>query len=107
MWQSGPGWGILGAVTLRPPDAPAHGDLVAHLVRSTSLTESEADRVVAEVLGYFGEPVADYVRRRHRELAGRGLTNDRIFALLGAEISGRLFPPPPLSTRQLRRLVYG
>ena len=94
-------------MTLRPTDASAHEDLLAHLVGSTSLTEREADRVVAEVLGYFGEPVGDYVRRRHRELAGRGLTNDRIFAVLGAEISGRLFPPPPLSVRQLRRLVYG
>jgi hypothetical protein len=89
-------------VTLRP-----HADLVAHLVRSTPLSEGEADRVVAEVLAWFAEPVADYVRRRHRELAARGLTNDRIFAAVGAELTGRLFPAPPLTSRQLRRLVYG
>ena len=89
-------------VTLRP-----HADLVAHLVRSTPLSEGEADRVVAEVLAWFAEPVADYVRRRHRELAARGLTNDRIFAAVGGEITGRLFPAPPLTSRQLRRLVYG
>jgi hypothetical protein len=51
--------------------------------------------------------VAEFVQRRHRELAARGLTNDRIFATVGAELSGRLFPAPPLTTRQLRRLVYG
>jgi hypothetical protein len=51
--------------------------------------------------------VADFVRRRHRELAARGLTNDRIFAAVGDELPARLFPAPPLSTRQLRRLVYG
>jgi hypothetical protein len=84
-----------------------HGDLVAHLVRSTPLTEGEADRVVAEVLAWFTEPVAEFVQRRHRELAARGLTNDRIFVTVGAELSGRLFPAPPLTTRQLRRLVYG
>ena len=89
-------------VTPRP-----HGDLVAHLVRSTPLNESEADRVVAEVLDWFAEPVADYVRRRHRELAARGLTNDRIFAAVGTELEGRLFPAPRLTHRQLRRLVYG
>jgi hypothetical protein len=84
-----------------------HGDLVAHLTRSTPLTENEAERVVAEVLDWFAEPVADFVRRRHRELAARGLTNDRIFAAVGAELPGRLFPAPPLSARQLRRIVYG
>jgi hypothetical protein len=87
--------------------ARPHTDLVAHLVRSTPLSEGEAERVVAEVLEWFAEPVAEFVRRRHRELAARGLTNDRIFATVGAELSGRLFPAPPLTPRQLRRLVYG
>ena len=84
-----------------------HADLVAHLVRSTPLSEGEADRVVAEVVAWFAEPVADYVRRRHRELAARGLTNDRIFAAIATELPERLFPAPALSARQLRRLVYG
>ena len=84
-----------------------HADLVAHLVRSTPLTEGEADRVLAEVFDWFAEPVPDFVRRRHRELAARGLTNDRIFAAIAAELPVRLFPAPGLSTRQLRRLVYG
>ena len=84
-----------------------HDDLVAHLVRTTPLTAGEADRVVAEVLGYFAEPVPDYVRRRHGELQARGLTNDRIFSALRTELRDRRFPPPPLSARQLRRLVYG
>ena len=89
-------------VTPRP-----HADLVAHLVRSTPLSDGEADRVVAEVLAWYAEPVADYERRRHRELAARGLTNDRIFAAITIELPERLFPAPPLSSRQLRRLVYG
>ena len=84
-----------------------HADLVAHLVRSTPLSEGEADRVVAEVLAWFTEPVPDFVRRRHRELADSGLTNDRIFPAVGAELAERLFPSPPLTPRQLRRLVYG
>ena len=84
-----------------------HADLVAHLVRSTPLTEGEADRVLAEVFDWFAEPVPDFVRRRHRELAARGLTNDRIFAAIAAELPVRLFPAPGLSARQMRRLVYG
>ena len=89
-------------VTPRP-----HADLVAHLVRSTPLNEGEADRVLAEVFDWFAEQVPDFVRRRHRELAARGLTNDQIFAAIATELPERVFPAPPLSSRQLRRLVYG
>ncbi len=87
--------------------ADPYDDLVGHLVRSTPLSPSEASRVVADVLGYFGEPVQDFVRRRHAELKRRGLTNDLIFAALGAELTTWRFTPPPLSPRQLRRIVYG
>ena len=91
----------------RAVPAGPHDDLVAHLVRSTPLSPSEASRVVAEVVGYFGEPVPDFVRRRHAELQRRGHTNDHIFAELGAELATWRFAPPPLSPRQLRRIVYG
>lgn len=87
--------------------AGPYDDLVVHLVRSTPLSAGEATRVVAEVLGYFAEPVPEFVRRRHAELQGSGLTNDRIFAALRVELATRRFAPPPLSVRQLRRIVYG
>jgi hypothetical protein len=102
------------AIDWRLPAAPctiagvaADDDLVAHLVRSTPLTPNEAARVVAEVVAYYGEAVPDYVRRRHAELKRRGLTNDRIFDEITAELAARRFAAPPLSARQLRRLVYG
>jgi hypothetical protein len=82
-------------------------DLVAHLVRNTPLSPSEAARVVAEVVAYYGEPVPDYVRRRHAEMKHRGLTNDLIFDEIAAELARRRFAAPNLSARQLRRLVYG
>lgn len=85
----------------------APDDLVDHLVRTTSLTTGEARRVVADVVGYFGESVPQYVRRRHAELQSHGRTNDSIFTVLAAELTARRFAPPDLSLRQLRRLVYG
>lgn len=88
------------------PGGP-YDDLVAHLERSTPLSTSEATRVVAEVLSYFAEPVQDFVRRRHGELKHRGLHNDQIFEALIAELATRRVAPPPLSARQLRRIVYG
>jgi hypothetical protein len=86
---------------------PADDDLVAHLVRTTPLTPSEAVRVVAEVVAYYGEGVPDYVRRRHAELNRPGLTNDLIFDEIAAELVSRRFAAPDMSVRQLRRLVYG
>jgi hypothetical protein len=63
--------------------------------------------VIAEVLAYFSEPAEEYVRRRHTELQAAGLTNDKIFARILAELPHRRVSPPELSARQLRRIVYG
>jgi hypothetical protein len=87
--------------------ARAYADLLVHLSRTTSLSEGEAARVVADVLAYFAEPAEEFVRRRHAELKARGLTNDQIFERVAAELPHRRVAPPELSLRQLRRIVYG
>ncbi len=87
--------------------APPYADLVHHLARSTGLPPAVAARVVADVVAYFDESAQDFVRRRHRELQRRSHTNDEIFELVRVELAQRRFAAPELSTRQLRRLVYG
>jgi hypothetical protein len=87
--------------------AGPYDDLIAHLVRSTPLSAGEAERVVAEVVAYFAEQLPEFVRRRHTELKDRGLTNDQIFAVVGAELPARRVAPPATTPRQLRRMVYG
>jgi hypothetical protein len=62
---------------------------------------------VADVLGYFSELPQEFVRRRHAELKARGLTNDRAFEQIAAEIPLRRYAAPDVSLRQLRRFVYG
>ncbi|MDF2708494.1 MAG: hypothetical protein K0R62_4146 [Nonomuraea muscovyensis] len=84
-----------------------HEELIAHLTRTSGLGPGEAARVVADVLSYFSEPVEEFVRRRHAELKGRGLTNDEIFPRVAAELRARRVAAPDLSLRQLRRIVYG
>jgi hypothetical protein len=84
-----------------------YGELVDHLTRTTTLTAGEAARVVADVVAYFTEPAEAYVRRRHGELRAAGLTNDRIFHRIAAELPLRRVASPELSLRQLRRIVYG
>ncbi|WP_107473941.1 hypothetical protein [Streptomyces sp. TP-A0874] len=84
-----------------------HDDLVDHLVRSTPLRRGEAARVVLDVLAYFDETTEEFVRRRHQELRSGGLKNPEIFERITAELPHRAVNPPPLSLRQLRRIVYG
>jgi hypothetical protein len=84
-----------------------HQELIDHLTRTSPLSPGEAARVVADVVGYFSEPAETFVRRRHRELKMRGLTNDEVFARISAELEVRRVAAPQLSLRQLRRIVYG
>ena len=90
-----------------PAAGRLHEELIDHLTRTSPLSAGEAARVVADVLGYFAEPAEDFVRRRHRELKSRGLTNDEAFGVIVAELPLRRVAPPRYTPRQLRRLVYG
>lgn len=82
-------------------------DLLRHLCDTSRLTRDEAERVVAEVLAYFDESVADYVARRHSAMQAAGFTNDTIYLRILGELEVRRFPAPTLSVRQVRRLIYG
>ncbi|OHV56873.1 hypothetical protein [Pseudofrankia sp. BMG5.36] len=88
-----------------PVSLPA--DLVAHVAQTTDLSQAEAARVVADVLAYYDETPDCWVRRRHRELQRQGLTNDTIFGQIGRELADQRFRSDSLTSRQLRRLVYG
>ena len=81
--------------------------LVAHVAASTGLTPAEAVRVVEDVLAFHAEPVEDYVRRRHAHLKTYGAKNAEIFARIATELADRVVAAPPLTERQLRRIVYG
>ncbi|MGP7998134.1 MAG: hypothetical protein ACLPKI_12520 [Streptosporangiaceae bacterium] len=82
-------------------------DLISHVTRSSALGPGEAERLIAEVVGYFSEPAEAFVRRRHGELRARGLINDKAFQQIAAELQQRLVAPPQYSQRQLRRIIYG
>ena len=82
-------------------------DLVDHLVKTTRLQPSEAQRVVEEVLAFFTETAEGFVVRRHAELQGEQLRNTAIYQRITAELEVRRFAGPKLSTRQIRRIIYG
>ncbi|HVN87399.1 MAG TPA: hypothetical protein VMW17_21395 [Candidatus Binatia bacterium] len=82
-------------------------DLVEHLGRSSRLEAGEARRLIDEVLSYFGDTVEQFVRRRHSQLQAEQYKNEEIFDRISAELRARRFAAPPLSARQIRRLIYG
>ena len=85
----------------------AEPDLIRYVTVSTGLPNATAARVIADILAYFDETVEDFVRRRHHELRLRQLKNAEIWSAISAEMTARRFAAPPLSQRQLRRIVYG
>jgi hypothetical protein len=87
----------------RQDDAVHERDLVDRVAGSTGLSPGEAARVVA----WYREPVEAFVRRRHAHYQLYGKRNPEIFALIAGELADRLVAAPPLSERQLRRIVYG
>jgi hypothetical protein len=82
-------------------------EVVRHITASTGLSPRDAARVVDDVLAFYAEPTEDFVRRRHAQLKEQGMRNPDIFPLVASELSARLVSAPPLSERQLRRIVYG
>ena len=85
---------------------PEH-DLVSRIASSTGLTLGEAARVITDVIALYSEPTEDFVRRRHGQLQTYGMRNPEIFAQISSELARRVVAPPPLTDRQLRRIVYG
>ena len=70
--------------------------------------EPEKLALLLEDLWAFTEETAqEFVRRRHGELQREGLRNELIYRRLGAEAAAGRFRCPPLSLRQVRRIVYG
>jgi hypothetical protein len=102
-----PGRNLAFAALWRHNGAMRDSELIDRVASSTGLTAAEAARVVDDVLAWYREPVADYVRRRHAHHKLYGKRNEEIFALIERELAGRLVAAPPLSQRQLRRMVYG
>jgi hypothetical protein len=82
-------------------------ELVAYLVRTSRLSASEATRLVNEVLQFLAETPEAFIRRRHFALQSQGLANDAIFTQLVAELERLRFRAPPLTARQIRRIIYG
>lgn len=71
------------------------------------MTAQEAEHVLREVLAFYDQTPDAFLRSRHQELQSLGRSNAEIFAQLQTELQQRRFAANPLSTRQIRRVIYG
>ncbi|MEM7364867.1 MAG: hypothetical protein AAF525_12655 [Pseudomonadota bacterium] len=82
--------------------------LLDYLCTSTGLPRGTCERFALDVLAGFGETLEDFVCRRHAELkTTTDLKNDAIYQQISEEVPMRRFVASSLSTRQIRRLIYG
>ena len=82
-------------------------ELIAYLVRTSRLSAAGGDAPGSEVLSFLAETPEAFIRRRHLALQSQGLANDAIFTQLAAELERLRFRAPPLTARQIRRIIYG
>jgi len=71
------------------------------------LTEQQASRAVDEVFDVLRLDVDEFISARHAELQAQGEQNAVIFERIASELAKLRFRAPSLSTRQIRRRIYG
>lgn len=71
------------------------------------LSEQQAARAVDEVFDVLRLDVDEFISTRHAELQAQGEQNPVIFERIAGELARLRFRAPALSTRQIRRRIYG
>jgi hypothetical protein len=78
-----------------------------YLEEKYDLEPEELGLLLEDLWAFTEETTEDFVRRRHGELQREGLRNETIYLRLAEETALGRFRCPPLSLRQVRRIVYG
>ncbi len=71
------------------------------------LSPTQARRAVEEVFDALRLGVDEYIALRHSELQRQGEGNERIFERIADEVRALRFKAPELTSRQIRRRIYG
>jgi len=82
-------------------------DLTNHLTAISGLQPPAITRILQEIFAYFDESVEEFILRRHTSLQEIGYTNVEIYNQISTELANHRFPPPTLTQRQIRRIIYG
>jgi hypothetical protein len=71
------------------------------------LSREQARRAVEEIFDALRMGVDEYIGLRHAELQRQGESNERIFERIAIELRALRFRAPELTSRQIRRRIYG
>ncbi|HTA92675.1 MAG TPA: hypothetical protein VK745_24020 [Polyangiaceae bacterium] len=71
------------------------------------LSREQARRAVEEIFDALRVGVDEYIALRHAELQRQGESNERIFERIAVEVRSLRFKAPELTSRQIRRRIYG
>jgi hypothetical protein len=83
-------------------------DLAEHrLAALFGLTHDAARRAVSEVLDCFDASVDEHITRSHAALQQAGVDNEAIYAHIAVDLKRLRFRAPSLTSRQIRRRIYG
>ncbi len=86
---------------------PLNPEARRQLAARYGLGDEELAKLLEDLWLLTEETVEDYVLRRHAELRASGVPNERGFEILRREVEAGRFASPPLSLRQVRRMIYG
>jgi hypothetical protein len=78
-----------------------------HLKSVYDVSDDVVERLFDEIVGHFDLTIEDYVQKRHLELQAGGAGNENAYLRIQRELETRRFKAPSLSTRQIRRIIYG
>ncbi len=82
-------------------------DLLDHLCRSAAIEPEKAQQLLREMLHFYNETSNEFMQRRHLELQQQGMNNEEIYTTIQTEVAQRRFAAPAITTRQIRRVIYG
>jgi len=83
-------------------------DDAQHRLRALlGLSQQQAARAVDEVFDVLRLEVDEFISARHAQLQAQGEQNPVIFERIAEELSRLRFKAPALTTRQIRRRIYG
>jgi hypothetical protein len=79
----------------------------AYLLETYDLEPAILDRLLSDVWAFTQDSPEVWIQKRHAQLQQAGKRNEESYAVIARELAAGRFAAPPLSARQIRRVIYG
>jgi nicotinic acid phosphoribosyltransferase len=82
-------------------------DFKHHILQNYPLSHRDLEMLLDDLGEFFKRDYREYIRDRHLQLQKQNMKNDEIYRMIQGELPRLRFSAPELSTRQIRRIIYG